>query len=54
MAMTVETEPGADNDELIGAVGGTDAGISPGYCSGIEWRDEDPLIEINDENVTVH
>ena len=54
LAMAVKTESAADNDELISAVGGTEVGISPGYCSGIEWRDKDPLIEIDDENVTVH
>ena len=54
MAMTAETEPVTGNEELIRAVGGTDENISTGYCSDIEWKEEDPLIEINDENVTIH
>ena len=54
MAMTAETKPVTGNEELIGAVGGTDGNTSTGYCSDIEWKEEDLLIEINDENVTVH
>ena len=54
MVMTVETEPVTGNKELIRAVGGTDENTFPGYCSDIKWKEEDPLIEINDENVTVN
>ena len=46
MSMAVEAEPAIDNDELVGAVGGTDADISTGYGS-VKWNDEDLLIEIN-------
>ena len=52
--MTIETEPVTDNEELIGAVGGTDENSSTQHHSDIEWNDEDLLIEINDENVTIH
>ena len=54
MAMTAETESITDNEELIGAVGGTDENILTQHCSDIEWNEEDPLIEINDENINVH
>ena len=54
MAMTDESEPVAGNEELIAAVGGTDENISTRHCSDIEWNEEDPLIEINDENITIH
>ena len=53
MAMSAETEPVTDTEKLIGAVGGTDENISTGYCSDIEWKEEDPLMEINDENITI-
>ena len=52
--MTVEAETVADDEELIGAVGGTDEKPSTQHCSDVKWNDEDLLIEINDENVTVH
>ena len=54
MAVTVKAGSATDNDKMIGAVGGTDADISTGYGSGVEWNDKTPLIEINDENVTIH
>ena len=53
MAMTSETEPVTSNEELIGAMGGTDENVSTGYCADVEWKEEDILIEINDENVTI-
>ena len=31
----------------------TDENTSAGYCSDIKWKEEDILIEINDENVTI-
>ena len=46
MATTAETEPVASNEELIGAMGGTDKNISTEYCSDIKWKEEDILIEI--------
>ena len=61
MVTTSETEPVNSNEELIGAVGGInenvstgiDENISAGYFSDVEWKEEDLLIEINDENVTI-
>ena len=61
MAMTSEAEPVDSNEELIGAMGGIDedasAGIDEnalaGYHSDVEWKEEDPLIKFNDENVTI-
>ena len=52
--MTVEAETVADDEELIRAVGGTDENPFTQHCSDVEWNDKDLLIEINDENVTVH
>ena len=52
--MTAEAETVADDEELIRAAGGIDENLSTQHCSDVEWNDEDVLIEINDENVTVH
>ena len=52
--ITVEAVTVADNEGLIGAVGGTDENPSTQHCSDVKWNDEDLLIEINDENVTIH
>ena len=49
MATTTGTEPVASNEELIGAMGGTDENVSTGYCSDVKWKEEG----INDENVTI-
>ena len=54
MTTTTETEPVMDNEELSGAVGGTDGNTSTGYCFDVKWKEENLLIEINDENVAVH
>ena len=51
--MTVKAETVADDEEFIRAVGGTDDNSSTQHCSYVKWNDEDLLIEINDENVTV-
>ena len=59
--MTSEAEHTDSNEELIGAVGGIDEDASPGidenvsvgYLSDVEWKEEDPLIKISDENVTI-
>ena len=52
--MTAEAETITDDEWLIRAVGGTDENPSTQHCSNIEWNDEGVLIEINDENVTIH
>ena len=61
MVMTSEAEPSNSNEELIRAMGGINEdaltgineNVSAGYLSDMEWKEEDPLIEINDENVTI-
>ena len=61
MAMTSEAKPTDSNEGLIGAMGGINehvaAGINKnvlaGYLSDVEWKGEDPMIQINDENVTI-
>ena len=53
MVTTSGTKPVDTNKELIGAVGGTDENVSTGYCSNIEWKEEDLLIKLNDGNVTI-
>ena len=52
--MTAKAETIADDEELIRAVGRIDGNLSTQHCSDVEWNDEDVLIEINDENITVH
>ena len=52
--MTIEAETVTDKEELIRAIGGTDENPSTQHCSYVKWNDEDLLIEINDENVTIH
>ena len=52
--MIVKAETVTDNEEFIGAVGGTDENPSTQHCSDVKWNDEDLLIEINDENITIH
>ena len=61
MGTTFETEPVNSNEDLIGATGGINENVSAGidenilagYLSDVEWKEEDPLIKINDENVTI-
>ena len=61
MVMTSEAEPIGSNRELIRAMGGINEDASTGinenvlagYLSDVEWKEEDPLIQINDENVTI-
>ena len=52
--MTAKAETITNDEELIRAVAGTDENPSTQHCSDVEWNDEDLLIEINDENVTIH
>ena len=53
MAVTSEAEPVNKNEELIGAMGGINENVSAGYLSDVERKEDDPLIKINDENVTI-
>ena len=52
--MTAKAETIADDEELIGTVGKIDENPSTQHCSDVERNETDMLIEINDENVTVH
>ena len=59
--MTSEAKPVDSNEELIRAMGGIDEdaltgideNVLAGYLSDVVWKEEDLLIEINDENVTI-
>ena len=61
MVTTPEAKPVDSNEELIRAVGRIDEDASTGideivlasYLSDVEWKEEDPLIKINNENVTI-
>ena len=53
MAVTPEDEPVNSHEELVGAMGGTDENVSTENLSDVEWKEDDPLIKINDENVTI-
>ena len=61
VVVTLEAEPINNNEGLIGAIGGMDENISGDidgnasaeYLSGVEWKEDDLLIEIEDENVTI-
>ena len=52
--MTVKVETVADDENLVGAVKGTHEDPSTQHCDDVKWNDEDLLIEINDENATIH
>ena len=53
MAVTPEDEPVDSNEELVGAMGGINENVSAEYLSDVEWKEDDPLFEFNDENVTI-
>ena len=53
LAVTPEAEPVEGNRELIGAVGGIDEKVSAECLSDVEWKDDDPQFEFDDENVTI-
>ena len=61
MVISLEAKPIDSNEELIRVVSGIDEDVPAGinenisawYLSDVEWKEEDPLIEINDENVTI-
>ena len=53
MAVTPEDEPVNSHEKLVGAVGGTDENVSTENLSDVDWKEDNPLIEINDENVTI-
>ena len=53
MAATSEDDPVNSNEELVGAVGGTDKNVPAEDLSDVEWKEDDPLFEFNDENITI-
>ena len=53
MAMTPKAEPVDNNEELVEAMGGINENVSAENLSDVEWKEDDPLIEFNDENVTI-
>ena len=53
MAVTPKAKPVNGNKELIGAMGGIDENVSAECLSDVVWKEDDPLIKINDENVTI-
>ena len=53
MAATPKAKPVDGNKELIGAMGGINENVLAECLSDVEWKEDDPLIEINEENVTI-
>ena len=54
MAATWEDEPTDSTEELVGVVGGVDESVTAEHLADVEWRDDDPLFVLDDENVTNH
>ena len=53
MAVTPENDPVDSDEKLVGVVGGTDENVSAENLSDVEWKEDDPLFEFNDENITI-
>ena len=53
MAETPEDNPVNSNEKLVGAVGGINENVSAENLSDVEWKEDNPLFEFNDENVTI-
>ena len=53
MAVTPEDNPVNNNEKLVGAVGGIDKNVLAENLANVEWKEDDPLFEFNDENVTI-
>ena len=53
MAATSEDYPVNGNEKLVGVVGGIDENVPAGDFSDVEWKEDDPLFEFNDQNVTI-
>ena len=49
MAATSEDDPVDGDKKLVGAVGGIDENVPAGDLSDVEWKEDDPLFEFNDE-----
>ena len=52
MIVMKETESMEEAEELTGAVGGVNKSTSVEYLSDIKWREDDPLLVFDDDNVT--
>ena len=50
MAVTPEDNP---VNRVVGVVSGTDENVSAENLSDVEWKEDDPLFEFNDENITI-
>ena len=53
MAVMPGDEPVDSNEGLVRAVGGIDENVSAENLSDVEWKEDEPLFEFNDENVTI-
>ena len=53
MAVTPKAKPVNSNEKLVGAVGEINENISAENLSDVQWKEDDPLFEFNDENVTI-
>ena len=53
MAVTCEAKPVDNNEELVGSVGGINENVLAENLSDVQWKEDDPLFEFNDENVTI-
>ena len=52
MTVMKETESMEKTKELTGAIGGVNKSTSAEYLSDIEWREDDPLVVFDDDNIT--
>ena len=53
MAVTPENDPVNSDEKLVGLVGCTDENVSAENLSDVVWKEDDPLFEFNDENITI-
>ena len=53
MTVTPEDDLVNSDGKLVGAVVETDENVSAENLSDVEWKEDDPLFEFNDENVTI-
>ena len=51
MTATGEDESVDNMEEPVGAVGGVDESVTTEHLSDVEWRDDDPLLVFDDDNV---
>ena len=53
MAVTPKDKLIDSNEKLVGAMGGINENVSAENLSDVECKEDDPLLEFNDENVTI-